>query len=200
MVDEVIWEDGEVEWEDGEVEWEAEPPTSLRGHRFIYDNLVADESMISVSSLRNGLVMSAKKEGADSAVITISGNFRGPVDLEYIVEIDNIGGGAEVGQATYKWSDGGGTWNAIGVVTPAAPTELNNGMKIAFTGGAGADFVVGDKWYFKGINLFNAGRMLDRDRDHIYRSAELDTNCILTEGLLYITTENGYSRILTEAG
>ena len=148
--------------------------------RFIYDNLVDDESMISVSSLRNGLVTSAKKEGIGSAVITTSGNFTGSVDLEYIVEIDSIAGGAEVGQATFKWSDGGGGWDATGVITPAAPTELNNGTKIAFTGGAGADFVVGDKWYFKGINLFNAGKIIDRDRDSSYRSADLETPNTIT--------------------
>ena len=148
--------------------------------RFIYDNLVADESMISVSSLRNGLVTSAKKEGTGSAVITTSGNFTGSVDLEYIVEIDSIAGGAEVGQATFKWSDGGGGWDATGVITPAAPTELNNGTKIAFTGGAGADFVVGDKWYFKGINLFNAGKMIDRDRDSSYRSTDLEAPNTIT--------------------
>ena len=167
--------------------------------RFIYDSLITDESMISVSSLRNGLVTSAKKEGTGSAVITTSGNFRGPIDLEYIVEIDSIAGGAEVGQATFKWSDGGGTWNANGVTTSSTPIELNYGTMIAHTTGAGADFVVGDKWYFKGINLFNAGKMIDRDRDHIYRSKALDSNIIMTEGVLYITTEGG-SKITTEAG
>lgn len=167
--------------------------------RFIFENLVEDESMLSVSSLRNGLVTSAKKEGIGSAVITTSGNFRGPTDLEYIVEIDSIAISAEVGFATFKWSDGGGTWNATGVTTPATATELNYGTKIAFAGGAGADFVVGDKWYFKGINLFNARQMLDRDRDHIYRSVSLNSNIIMTEGLLYITTEGGL-KISTEAG
>ncbi len=167
--------------------------------RFIFENLVADESMISVSSLRNGLVTSAKKEGTGSAVITISGNFRGPIDLEYIVEIDSIGGGAEVGQATFKWTDGGGTWDATGVLTSATAIELNYGIMISHITGAGADFVVGDKWYFKGINLFNAGQMLDRDRDHIYRSTNLDSNVIMTEGLRYITTEGGL-KISTEAG
>lgn len=165
--------------------------------RFIYENLIENESMLSVSSLRNGFVTSAKKEGTGSAIITTSGNFRGPVDLEYIVEIDGLGTG-EVGNSTFKWSDGGGVWNATGVTTSATPTDLSYGTMIAFTTGAGADFVIGDKWYFKGINLFNAGQMLDRDRDHIYRSQELDTNCILTEGLRYITTENGYTKILKE--
>lgn len=166
--------------------------------RFIYENLVEDESMLSVSSLRNGLVTSAKKEGTGSAVITTSGNFRGPVDLEYIVEIDGLGTG-EVESSTFKWSDGGGTWNASGVTTSLTAIELNYGTMIAHAHGAGADFAVGDKWYFKGINLFNAGRMLDRDRDHIYRSEDLDSNVIMTEGLLYITTEGG-AKISTEAG
>ena len=141
--------------------------------RFIYDNLITSESMLSVSSLRAGLVTSAKKEGTGSATITTSGSFSGATDLEYIVECDSIAGGAEVGQATIRWSDGGGTWDASGVTTSAAPILLNNGVYIAHVTGSGADFVVGDKWYFKGINLFNAGKMIDRDRDHSYRSASL---------------------------
>jgi len=169
----------------------------MADHRFLYNNLIVSEPMISVSSLRVGIVTSAKKNGTGSAVITTSGNFSGATDLEYIVEIDSIAGGAEVGQATFRWSDGGGTWDASGVTTPAVATLLNNGVNIAFTTGAGADFVVGDKWYFKGINLFNAGKMVDYDRDHIYRSAELDTFVIETEGLLYIKKEGG-DKILKE--
>jgi len=169
----------------------------MADHRFLYNNLIVSEPMISVSSLRVGIVTSAKKNGTGSAVITTSGNFSGATDLEYIVEIDSIAGGAEVGQATFRWSDGGGAWDASGVTTPAVATLLNNGVNIAFTTGAGADFVVGDKWYFKGINLFNAGKMVDYDRDHIYRSAELDTFVIETEGLLYIKKEGG-DKILKE--
>ena len=168
--------------------------------RFLYSNLITTESMLTVSSLRNGIVTSAKKEGTGSAVMTPSGNFSGATDLEYIVEIDSIAGGAEVGQATYKWSDGGGTWDASGALTAAAPTLLNNGAYIAFATGTGADFVVGDKWYFKGVNLFNSGKMITRDRDDVYRSAKLDTFILETEGLLYLITEDGSSKLLTEAG
>jgi len=167
--------------------------------RFIYENKITSESMLSVSSLKPGIVTAAKKEGTGSATMTPSGNFTGETDLEYIVEIDSIGGGAEVGQATFKWTDGGGTWNATGVLTSAVAIELNNDAMIAFTTGAGADFVVGDKWYFKGINMFNASKMIDLDRDHVYRSRNLDSNVIMTEGLLYITTEGG-AKITTEAG
>lgn len=141
--------------------------------RFIYDNFITAESMITVSSLRSGMVTAALKAGTGSAILSVGGNYSGTTDLEYIVEIDSIAGGAEVGQATFKWSDGSGGWNASGVTTSASLTLLNNGVYIAFASGTGADFVVGDKWYFKGINLFNAGKMLDLDRDSRYRSAAL---------------------------
>lgn len=141
--------------------------------RFMYSNLISSESMFTVSSLRTGIVTAALKEGTGSAVLNPSGNYSGTEDLEYIVEIDSIAGGAEVGQATFKWSDGGGTWDATGVTTSASNVLLNNGVNINWTTGSGADFVVGDKWYLKGVNLFNAGKMIDLNRDHRYRSAAL---------------------------
>jgi hypothetical protein len=76
--------------------------------RFLYNNLITSESIITISSLRSGVVTSALKSGTGSAILNPSGNYSGGVDLEYIVEIDSIAGGAEVGQATFKWSDGGG--------------------------------------------------------------------------------------------
>lgn len=141
--------------------------------RFMYSNLITDESMFTVSSLRTGIVTAALKEGTGSAVLNPSGNYSGTEDLEYIVEIDSIAGGAEVGQATFKWSDGGGAWDATGVTTSASNVLLNNGVYINWTTGSGADFVVGGKWYLKGVNLFNAGKMIDLNRDHRYRSAAL---------------------------
>ena len=143
--------------------------------RFLYNNLITAASMISVSSLRNGLVTSALKNGSGSATLTPSGNFSGSEDLEYIVEIDSIAGGAEVGQATFKWSDGGGMWDATGVTTSATNILLNNGVYIKHTTGVGADFVVGDKWYFKAINLFNAERVIAWDRDSSLRTKELES-------------------------
>ena len=132
--------------------------------RFLYNNLIS-ESMFTVSSVRTGLVSNALKDGSGSATITTAGNYSGTTDLEYLVQIDSIAGGAEVGQATFKWSDGGGSFDASGVTTDSSPITLNNGVTIAFTSGTGADFVVGDKWYFKGINNFSAGKMVDLNRD-----------------------------------
>jgi len=151
--------------------------------RFLYDNLITDEAMLAVSSLRYGLVMGALKEGSGSAVLSPSGNYTGTADKEYIVEIDSIASGAEVGQATFRWSDGGGGWNASGVVTSATPVLLAEGVYVQWVSGAGADFVVGDRWYFKTINLFNAGKMIDVDRDHRYRSAALQSPNTVTVDL-----------------
>jgi hypothetical protein len=140
--------------------------------RFMYDNFITDESMLTVTSLYDGLVTSALKDGTGSAVITTSGTFTNAIDLEYVVEIDSVAGGAGVGQATFKWSDdGGATWDATGVTTSATDITLNNGVNVKWTAGSGDDFIVGDKWYFKGINRFNAGKMIDLNRDSRYRSA-----------------------------
>lgn len=143
------------------------------GHRFLYSNLITAASMITVSSLRSGIVTGALKDGTGSATINTSGAYSGTEDLEYIAEIDSIAGGAEVGQATFRWSDGGGSWNANGVTTSAVDILLNNGVYINWTTGSGADFVVGDRWYFKGVNMFSSAKLIDLNRDHRYRSATL---------------------------
>lgn len=148
--------------------------------RMLYNNLITSEDMITVSSLRLGTVTTALKEGTGSAVMNTTGNYSGAVDKEYTIEIDSVAGGAEVGQATFRWSDGGGLWNASGVTTPAAATELNNGVYIDFDSGSGDDFVVGDKWYFKAINLFNAGKMITWRRDDRYRSSGLSSPNTIT--------------------
>jgi hypothetical protein len=74
-------------------------------------------------------------------------------------------------------------WDATGVLTSAVNILLNNGVYINWSSGSGADFVVGDKWYLKGINLFNAGKMIDLDRDHLYRSAALGAPNTITVDL-----------------
>jgi len=148
--------------------------------RLLYDNLITSEDMISVSSLRYGLVTAAVKVGTGSATLNTSGNYSGATDLEYIIEIDAVAAGAEIGQATFRWSDGSGGWNAAGVATSATNITLNNGVTINWTAGAGADFVAGDIWYLKGVNPFNAAKMIDLDRDHRYRSLTLDSPNTIT--------------------
>jgi hypothetical protein len=107
--------------------------------------------------------------------MTTSGSFSGTQDLEYVVEIDSVSGGAEVGSATFRWSDDGGiTWDADGVTTSASATLLGDGVYIEFTAGTGNDFVLGDTWYLRGINYFNPAKLIDSSRDTRYRSSGLD--------------------------
>ena len=138
--------------------------------RFLYSSFITAESMLAVSSLKLGIVTTALKTGTGSASITPSGDFSGSIDLEYVVEIDHAGTG-EIGSSTFKWSeDGGENWTATDVATSATDITLSNGVKVKWTAGTGADFVLADKWYFKGINLYNPGKMLDYDRDSRFRS------------------------------
>jgi len=156
----------------------------MGNHRFLYDNKITDGSMITVSSLRSGTVTSALKDGTGAAAISVGGPYSGSEDAEYIVEIDSVAGGAEIEQATFQWSDGGGSWNATGVATAHTPITLNNGVTVCWPDhGAGADFVIGDRWYFKGINLFSPAMLLDLDRDHRYRSAGLGSPNTITVDL-----------------
>jgi hypothetical protein len=151
--------------------------------RFLYNNLISSESMLAVSSAKTGLVTNALKNGTGSAVITTGGTYTGTVDLEYVIEIDGAGTG-EIGSSTFKWSDdGGATWDATGVATAATAITLNNGVTILWTAGSGADFVLADKWYFKAIQPFSAGKMIDLDRDHRYRSAALSSPNTITATL-----------------
>jgi len=151
--------------------------------RLIYDNKITDEDMITVSSLRNGLVSSPLKEGTGSATLNPAGLYTAQTDKEYTVEIDSVAAGNEIGQATFKWSDGAGGWNATGVATSTLATSLNNGVTVSFTAGSGNDFELGDKWYFKAFNLFNPGKMIDMNRDARYRSAALEAPNTITVDL-----------------
>ncbi|MFH1232107.1 MAG: hypothetical protein V1709_11505 [Planctomycetota bacterium] len=140
--------------------------------RFLYDNAISISTMVSVSSLRAGFVTAAYKEGAGSAILNTFGTYTGNEDLEYKVEIDDTAAGREVGQAKYKWQDSDSAWDASSVVTSSTRTDstMTNGVQISFTSGAGDDFVKGDLWYFKGINLFNPGKAVDLDRNSRIRS------------------------------
>jgi len=151
--------------------------------RIIYSNLITAASMLSVSSARTGLVSGAIKDGSGSATITLSGSFSGSSDTEYIIEIDSVAGGAEIGQATFRWSNGSGAWSATGVVTSAANVLLENGVNVKWTAGAGDDFDLGDRWYFKAVAPFGIAKTILLDRDKRYRSAALGAPNTITVDL-----------------
>jgi uncharacterized protein YjdB len=152
--------------------------------RFLYSNLITSESMLAASSVKTGRVTSAVKIGTGSVAIVTAGSYSGTSDLEYVVEIDSAGTG-EIGSSTFKWSStGGASWNATGVATDHTAITLNNGVTVCWPNhGAGADFVLGDKWYFKGVNTFSLSKMLDLNRDTRYRSESLGSPNTITISL-----------------
>ncbi len=86
-----------------------------------------------------------------------------------------------MGVATFRWrKDTSSGWEASGVLTSTSFQTLDNGVKVKFTGGAGADFNVGDRWTFKANRFFSKGRLIDWDPDTPWRSSSLETPSFLT--------------------
>ncbi len=149
--------------------------------RYLYDNDLTDVSQITPDSQYPGVVTGALKTGTGSATMTTGGTYTGAAILIYTVVIDSIAGGAEVGQATYKWRESSmaeGIWGATGVTTSSLMADLNQGVEIAWTSGSGADFAVNDQWVLRAIPTFGIGNAINfQDRGAFFRSG-LDTTSV----------------------
>lgn len=143
--------------------------------RFFYQNMIT-AAMLTISSERSGPVGTAVKVGTGSAVAASGGGYTGTDPVQYVIEIDSIAGGAEVGQATFRWrrSDQA-TWSATGVLTSTSPVSLELGVSIQWTSGPGADFVLADYWTITVDAPWGRAKLLDRDRDTEWRSSGLST-------------------------
>jgi len=149
--------------------------------RFMYENKITSPDMITVSSSYHGVIGSAYEEKLGSATLNISGNYTASDDKGYVIEIDDVSAGKEIGQATFRWSDtDGASWNATGVTTSASGINLSNGVTISFTAGSGDDFELSDKWTFICKNNYGKQKMIDLDRDYVYRSRSLDNPNTIT--------------------
>jgi len=166
----------------------------MGSHRFLYGNLITDADQITNSSIRVGMASGAKKVGSGSATLLIDPAFHPEEstekgDAEVMIEIDSIAAGTEIGQATFKWTYNGtingtgwpitGDWTTLTMVAGTIFT-------IKFVAGSGADFALGDKWYFKGVDMFGAERAIDYDLDHRLRTADIGK---VTPNLFYVTLD-----------
>lgn len=134
--------------------------------RFMYANLVTDADQVTLSSARPGLVGLPAPRVQGSAVAYTDGAHTGHEDQVFLVEIDSVAAGSEVGQATFRWRRGGDTtWQATGLPTAETFTELADGVRIKWSSGPGEDFVLGDAWTILATRAFGAAALLDRDRD-----------------------------------
>ena len=133
-------------------------------------NFITGADMIRPSTEKAGVVGPAVKSGTGSAAAVTGGAFTGPADTRYELEIDSVAAGGEIGQATFRWKDGGSSWTADGVATAGIPAGLNHGVTVRFSGGG---FVAGDSWQFMAVKHFGRQRLLDLDRNTGWRSAGL---------------------------
>jgi hypothetical protein len=64
-------------------------------------------------------VSPSRKDGDGSAIMDTYGPYTGAaLEVNWLVQIDSVTGGTEVGQATFRWSmDGGATWAGEGLLT-----------------------------------------------------------------------------------
>ncbi len=149
--------------------------------RFLYNNLITASSMITLSTSSTGTITQAIKDSSaaspGSAIISLSGTYTGYEDIEYTIEVDSTAAGSTVAAATIKWSDGT-SWDATGVATTTGASTISNGVSIAFADST-MTFAGGDKWYFKGINMFSPAKMLDLDRDRRCRTGGLETTNLI---------------------
>lgn len=132
--------------------------------RYQTNNLITSASMLTVSSATDGIVGSAVPYPVSgSAVFVAQGPYTGDDDHLYIVQIDNINAGDEVGQATFCWRrDDSVGWEATGVATDSVFLSLGDGVQIKWTSGSGSDFVVGDTWSFLAVRIHGRGALVDR--------------------------------------
>lgn len=144
------------------------------GMRFLPTNLIESLGTVTVNSVASGEVSNGFKQGTGVATMESGGTYTGTAQLTYKVQIDSIAAGAEITQATFKWSDdGGATWDASAVATDTAWVTLNNGVQVRWTAAVGADFAVGDYWTFVADAPFGISKLTDLDRDNRYRSGGL---------------------------
>ena len=150
--------------------------------RFVYHNLITEADMLAVSSAQEGTTGMGAKAGAGSAAAYFQGSYTGDDDDKYLVEIDSVTAGNEVGQATYRWKrESSGTWQASGVTTSANWQDLDNGLQVRFVSGTGDDFLLGDGFSCLAIRDFGRARLLDGDRDTVWRSAGVGSEHVFVD-------------------
>jgi hypothetical protein len=90
------------------------------------------------------------KIGSGSATLVILGSYTPTERRRFMVQIETSGW---VGQATFRWSqDGGSTWKGSGLGTgdQQHPVALSGGLEVYWESGGGIDLVAGDYWTFWG--------------------------------------------------
>lgn len=152
-------------------------------HCFLTSNAIESSSELSTNSQALGIVSGTLKDGTGSALLSAYGDYTGSVNLLITVQVHDVSGGADVGEAKYRWRTNltaSGTWEAIDITTHSASVELASGVYIRFVAGTGDDFVEGDAWTFKALSPWGLDRLLDLKRHTFWRSEDLESPNTIT--------------------
>ncbi len=143
------------------------------GHRFMYQNLIDDETAITATSVETGFVGAGVPRVANAGGSMIfSGAYAGDDREVYSVEIDAPG---DVGSARFKWrktSTSAGGWEASNIPTALKDVALDAGVKVRFADGANSPaFALGDRWQATANRFHSPRRTYDLDPGTRMRSA-----------------------------
>ena len=143
------------------------------GHRFMYQNFIDDETVITATSVETGYVGAGvpRVAGAGGSMI-FSGAYAGDDGQVYYVEIDAPG---DVGSARFKWrktSTPAGAWESSNIPTALRDVALDSGVKVRFVNGAHSPaFALGDHWQATANRFHSPKRIYDLDPATRMRSA-----------------------------
>jgi len=141
--------------------------------RFLYENALTSD-MITVTNQASGAVTGTLKTGTGDAVLALAGSYSGDNNRLYTVQIDDVSGGDDIGNATFAWRSSespDGFWEASGVSTDDEIILLEDGIYVYWL--TGGEFDLYDYWNWKVFSRYQAGNMLDWDWHTTYRSATL---------------------------
>lgn len=133
---------------------------------FMFQNLLRDPGLVTPSSARPGLAGLPAPRAQGAATAFSGGEHTAGQDQVFLVEIDSLAVGTEVGQASFRWrrADSPG-WEESGRPTSTIFQDLADGVRIKWLSGAGADFALGDAWTILAMRSQGGAMLLDRDRD-----------------------------------
>ncbi|MDE0333268.1 MAG: hypothetical protein OXL41_15545 [Nitrospinae bacterium] len=143
------------------------------GHRFMYRNLIDDETLITATSVEKGFVGAGvpRVAGAGGSMI-FSGAYTGDDQEVYSVEIEAPG---DVGSARFRWrktSLPNNGWKASNIPTALTDIELDSGVKVRFAGGLDSPaFALGDHWQATANRFYSPRRIYALDPATKVRSA-----------------------------
>jgi len=139
--------------------------------RFMYANLLESPEAVSLSSTRAGLVGMPAPQAKGTAVAYATGDYTGSLDQLFLLSIDSLAAGDQVGQASFSWRRASSdSWEATGVPTSDSFVDLTEGVRVKWSSGPGQDFFLGDAWSILAVRSFGAASLLDGDRDTQWES------------------------------